>query len=98
MNPTAHGPKPGPKKQRPTKPPTRLQVRSLSDFPAVIKPVLVVVKVHHPAKHYRLAWQFLRGASLCRENQIAYTRMHGKGGVLESGKALAEMLGVKFKP
>jgi hypothetical protein len=95
---TRPGPKPGLKKQRPK--PTRdsrLLTRSLSDFPPMLKPTLTVIKVSHPAKAYRLVWQFLGKAFLCKENQIAYARVHGKGGVMEAGETLAGILGVRFK-
>jgi hypothetical protein len=94
--PTRHGPRPGLKKPRPT-PTSRLTTRSLSDFPPKLRPVLTVIKVHRPAKAYRLVWEFLSRVFLCKENQIAYGKVHGKGGIIESGEALAKMLGVKFK-
>lgn len=94
---TRPGPKPGPKKPRPARLPSQLLTRSLSDFPKALKPTLTVIKVHHPAKAYRLIWQFLGKAFLCRENQIAYKKVNGKGGVLEAGGTLAGMLGVRFK-
>lgn len=91
--------RPGPQpKQRPVKPTTALLTRSLSDFPAALKPALTVIKLHHPTKHHRLIWQILGKAFLCRENQIAYSKVHGKGGVLEAGETLAGMMGVRFKP
>lgn len=95
---TRHGPKPVLKKQRPIKPARSLLTRSLSDFPPILKPTLTVVKLHHPKKHHRLIWQFLGKAFLCKENQVAYEKVHGKGGVIEAGEVLATMLGVKFKP
>lgn len=97
---TRPGPKPGLKKNRYHKPArdTRLQTRSLSDFPKLLQPTLTVIKAHHPQKAYRLIWQLFKGVFLCKENQIAYGKMHGKGGVIEAGEALATMLGVRFKP
>ena len=94
---TRPGPKAGLKKPRPTRLTGQLQPRSLSDFPPRLKPSLTAIKVHQPAKAYRLVWQFLGKAFYCKENQIAYSRVHGKGGVLEAGETLAGMLGVRFK-
>lgn len=100
-HPTRHGPKPGLKKQRYQKPnrDTRLQIRGLSDFPKLkgLQPTLTVVKLHHPKKHHRLIWQWLGRSALCKENQIAYQNVHGKGGILEAGEALAKVMGVRFK-
>jgi len=94
---TRPGPKPGLKKPRPTRLTGQLQPRSLSDFPPMLKPTLTVVKLHHPKKCYRLTWEWLKRSFLCKENQIAYSRVHGKGGVLEAGETLAGILGVRFK-
>jgi hypothetical protein len=95
---TRPGPKPGLKKPRYTKPTRqRWQLRGLSDFPPMLKPTLAAVRLHHPDKQYRLTWEFLGRSFLCKENQIAYKRVNGKGGVLEAGEALAGMLGVRFK-
>lgn len=91
--------RPGPQpKQRSTEPAKGLLARSLSDFPAALKPALTVIKLHHPTKQHRLIWLVLGKAFLCKENQIAYRKVHGKGGVLEAGETLATMLGVRFKP
>ena len=95
---TRPGPKPGLKKPRPTKSTNQLQLRNLSDFPKIkgLQPVLSVVKLHHPKKHHRLIRQWLGRSFLCKENQIAYGKVHGKGGILEAGETLAGILGVKF--
>lgn len=85
-------------KQRPVKPAAALLTRSLSDFPSALKPALTVIKLRHPTKHHRLIWLVLGKAFLCKENQIAYRKVHGKGGVLEAGETLAGMMGVRFKP
>lgn len=91
--------RPGPQpKRRPAKSAKSLLTRSLSDFPSVLKPVLTVIKLHHPTKHHRLIWLLLGKAFLCKENQIAYSKVYGKGGVLEAGETLAGMMGVRFKP
>lgn len=97
---TRHGPKPGLKKPRSAKPTKQLPTRSLADFPKLkgLQPTLTVIKVHHPKKHHWLIWQFMGRDVWCKENQIAYQNVHGKGGVLEAGEALATMLGVRFKP
>lgn len=90
--------RPGPQpKRRPVKSAKALLTRSLSDFPSALKPALTVIKQRRPTKHHRLIWLVLGKAFLCKENQIAYSKVHGKGGVLEAGETLAGMLGVRFK-
>lgn len=97
--PTRHGPKPGLKKPQVRKVAPQLLTRSLPDFPKLkaLQPILAVIKVHHPTKHHRLVWQFLGRSFLCKENQVKYQKVHGKGGVLEAGETLGKLLGVKFK-
>lgn len=60
-----------------------MPTRRLSDFPSIrnLKSSLTWLKIHHPNKGYKLAWEFMGRVVYCGENQIVYK---SRGKVIEA--------------
>jgi hypothetical protein len=93
--------KPGPKQRgpkTPKKPRRTIQALTHSQLPAIgPQPELWVQKLTHPVKRYRLIWKVGSRFWLCGEDERVFQSVHGAGGVVEAGNALAEKLGLKLK-
>jgi hypothetical protein len=93
--------KSGPKQRQQPKPPGRthkaLGSRTLAQFPKALSPELKAQQFTSPTKHYRLVWVLGGNFWLCGEDETLYRKVHGPGGVVEAGKALAEKLKTAFK-
>lgn len=74
-----------------------LATRSLAQFPKALAPELKAQKFTYPTKHYRLVWVLGGNFWLCGEDERLYRKVHGPGGIVEAGKALAEKLKASFK-